>query len=113
MEQISSPINGTERSDTPKSNKVVKTRAMLTTEDVHPLTKFLMEIKKRGVKNFDASSLVLDAMNSIEDSWWDEKLEKLTPLEYKVSSALSDPKMREKLIELLSSQKLDGNTAIH
>lgn len=96
-----------------KSNdvKIIKTRAVLATEESHPLSRFLMEAKKRGLKSFDPSAVILDALNTLDDQWWDDKLEELTPLEFKISAALTDPKMREKLTMLLSSQKLDGAEA--
>ena len=113
VEQISTQIEDQKKTEMPENKKALKTRAMLTTEEEHPLGHLLMEMKKRGVKNFDASSLVLDAINTLEDSWWEQKLEDLTPLEYKISSALTDPKMREKLTQLLSSQTLDSDATIH
>ena len=113
VEQISTQIEDQKKPETPENKTALKTRAMLTTAEEHPLSNLLIEMKKRGVKNFDASSLVLDAINTLEDGWWEEKLEDLTPLEYKISSALTDPEMREKLTQLLSSQTLDSNTTIH
>lgn len=83
-----------------------KTRMILSTGDEHPFTKFLMEIKRRNVKNFDLNTFIGDILSELPSTWWDEKIESLTPLEYKINAALSDPEMREKLTSLLASEKL-------
>lgn len=84
----------------------VKTKLVLTTPAEHPLNLFLAEAKKRGIRAFEPGDIILAALERVEESWWEEKLDELTPLEYKITAALSDPNMREKLTSLLASQKL-------
>ena len=57
------------------------------------------------MKNFDVPNFITEALNQINPQFWEEKLEELTPLEYKVSEALSNPEMREKLSSLLASKE--------
>ena len=51
----------------------------------------------------------MEAIDQIPSSWWEEKIEALTPLEYKVQEALKSPDMREKLASLLVDDKKEAN----
>jgi hypothetical protein len=81
----------------------VKLKLQLAASRQHPLSSFLEEVKLRGIKNFDTNQFVLDALSHIDAPWWQEQLDALTPLEFKISAALADPEMREKLKLLLAS----------
>lgn len=86
------------------TSEMLKTKLLLATPLDHPLSGFQMELKARGVKNFDLNELVLSALNEVCEAWWQNKIEELTPLEYRINSALSDPNLRQKLSELLAPQ---------
>lgn len=88
------------------SNEEVKARLSLNVGDSHPLAHFMQAVKERGIKNLDLGEFVLEALLTIPEAWWQQKLEDYTPLEYKINAALSDPAMREKLTSLLASTTL-------
>lgn len=87
-------------------NEVTKTtKLLLTSPGEHPFSIFLNELKTRGIRNLDLNDFVVEALSRVPQSWWDEKIEELTPLEYRVNNALSNPDLRAKLSELLSPQR--------
>ena len=101
-----------------KKPKVAKSQASkvkinLTSPEEHPLTSFLSETKKRGVKNFDINEFFIEALDQVPSQWWQDKIDSLTPLEYKISAALANPEMREKLTDLLTSEQLKMDEALH
>lgn len=102
---MSEQVTGTNAKEkkTAKAEKAAeaKVKLALTTVQEHPLNKFIEETKKRNIKDLDLNEFVATALAQLPQSWWDEQLENLTPLEYKISQALSDPAMREKLSALL------------
>lgn len=98
--------NDTSESNDNNSDKQIKTRLSLQTPADHPFSQFLQQVKDRGIKGFDPNTFVLKVMDEIDASWWDEQLDELTPLEYKINVALDDPDMREKLMDLLANQKM-------
>ena len=79
-----------------------KLRITLSEPDDSPFNSFLGQLKTRGVKNFDISELVSEALNEVEERWWQDKLEDLTPIEFKLQAALENPEMREKIISVLN-----------
>lgn len=99
----------------PKASDELKLRLMLNAPEDHPFAQFISEIKKRGVKNFEPGEFILKTLAEFPEEWWNETIEALTPLEFKINKALSDPDMREKLTMLLASEKLEdrGDTPLH
>lgn len=88
-------------------NQTVKTTRLLLTSSLdHPFTNFQNEIKTRGIKNADLNELVVLALEQVPEAWWAEKIEELTPLEYRVNTALENPDLRAKLEELLTPDQL-------
>ncbi len=83
------------------SGPAIKSKLLLTLSPEHPLSQFQNEMKVRGVRDYDINDIVQIALQEVSAEWWKSKIEELTPLEYRVNSALSDPQMREKLSELL------------
>lgn len=88
--------------ETPKSKKDLKSKLMLNLSEDHPFSHLQIELKKRGVKHLDLNSLLIEVFEQIPQTWWDKKLDDMTPLEFKVSQALADPSMRKKFGELLT-----------
>ncbi len=81
-----------------------KLKLALEVPGEHWLVRIQEQCKQRGVKNLDIGEVLLSALGEVPDSWWEEKLEKLTPLEFRVNAALADPDLREKLQALLVNQ---------
>ena len=92
-----------------KTVKEIKTKLLLSTAPSHALSVFQSEIKKRNIKEINLNEILLEAIDQIPSSWWEEKIEALTPLEYKVQEALKSPDMREKLASLLVDDKKEAN----
>ena len=78
------------------------TKLILTSEADHPFSKFQTELKNRGIKDCDLNDTVVAALQEVPESWWQQKIEQFTPLEFRINSALSDPHMRQKLSEFLA-----------
>lgn len=76
-------------------------RLTIVEEETGPLTQLSEKLKERGLKNHDLSDIVAEALATIPESFWKDKLEELTPLEWKIQAALDNPEMREKLVSLL------------
>lgn len=87
-----------------ESNKETesKVKVMMTVSGDHALSSFLNSLKSRGVKNPNLGELILDALSTLEEDWWKDKLDELTPLEYRVKQALSNPESRERLASFLN-----------
>ena len=51
----------------------------------------------------------MEAIDQLPPTWWEDKIESLTPLEYKVQEALKKPDMREKLANLLVEGQTQEN----
>jgi hypothetical protein len=81
-----------------------KIKALITEAADGPLTRIQQDLKDRGIKSFDLNQLISEALQQVPAKWWEEKLEELTPIEFKLQQALEDPDMREKIISLLGSQ---------
>ena len=94
-----------------KGPKEIKTKLLLSTLPEHALSNFQAEIKKRGIKEANLNNLILEALDQVPENWWTEKIESLTPLEYKVKEALTNPQMREKLETLLKDKEQNLNQA--
>ena len=96
-------------------NDELKLRLVLNAPESHPFAQFLNQIKQRGVKSFDPGEFILKTLAEFPEEWWNERIEGLTPLEFKINKALSDPDMREKLTMLLASEKLEdrGDNPLH
>ena len=84
-----------------KSFKEIKTKVLFSTLPTHPLSIFQSEIKKRNIKDVNLNDILLEAIDQLPTNWWKDKIESLTPLEFKVQEALKQPDMREKLENLL------------
>ena len=78
-----------------------KIRLTLVEDEGGPLGELQDQLKDRGLKNYDLSTVVGEALSTIDQGWWKEKLDELTPLEGKIQAALDNPEMREKLVSLL------------
>lgn len=89
----------------PKGEELKKTRLVLEEAIDSPLNHLQNTLKDRGVKNLDLNGLVCEALAQVPEEWWETKIEELTPLKFKLDAALEDPKMREKLISLLDTNK--------
>ena len=81
-----------------------KIRLNLQEAEDGPLNTLQNSLKDRGLKNFDLSETVSEAIATIPEEFWKEKLEALTPLEWKVQAALDNPEMRERLVSLLEGK---------
>lgn len=86
-----------------------KLKLVLNVGADHWLNRFQDQCKVRGIKNIEISDVLLEALAQVPDHFWENKIEELTPLEYRINAALSDPNMREKLQELLASQAAKSN----
>jgi hypothetical protein len=87
-------------------NEATKTSKLLLTSSAdHPFSIFQNEVKNRGIRNLDMNEFVVAALSQVPQTWWLEKIEELTPLEYRVNNALSNPDLRAKLSELLTPQR--------
>lgn len=89
----------------PKIEKTNKLKLNLTEQADHPFFNFFEEIKQRRVKNVDAGEIILEALNQVPKSWWETKIEELTPLEFRVDVAMNDPQLRTKLAQFLKTEK--------
>lgn len=107
MANKTSEIKDESKNETPQKSAQYKLRLNLATDDDHPFSQLQKELKVRGVKSPDWSSVIVDAFEQVPKTWWEEKLDQLTPLEFKINAALSDPAMREKLTELLAQKESD------
>ncbi len=87
------------------SDNSVRTKLLLNMENEHPLSVFQNELKIRGIKNVDLNEFVVLALSQVPAAWWQTRIEELTPLEYRVNNALSDPNLRQKLSDLLNPQQ--------
>ncbi len=87
---------------TAKKGKEVKTKFNISFPEGHPFSHLQSELKQRGIKHLDLNTLLLEVLEQVPTKWWKEKLDDMTPLEYRVSKALADPQMREKFNELLT-----------
>jgi predicted TIM-barrel fold metal-dependent hydrolase len=86
-------------------SKTKKVRLTIEETEEGRLTSLMNTLKDRGVKNPDLGHVVAEALATIPEPWWEEKLDELTPLEWKVQAALDNPDMREKLVTLLEGKK--------
>ena len=87
---------------TAKKAKELKTKLNLSLAEDHPFSHLQLELRRRGLKHLDLGALLTEVFAELPENWWEQKLDDLTPLEYKVSQALADPKMRKKFNELLT-----------
>ncbi len=99
-------INGNKATGDSLQNESTKTtKLLLTSPAEHPFSVFQNELRIRGVRNFDLNDFVVYALAQLPEEWWSERIEELTPLEFRVNNALSNPDLRAKLSELLAPQK--------
>ncbi len=82
-----------------------KLRLVRAEDEQSQLFQFQQTLKERGVKNFELGDIVAEALATVPKTWWDAKIEEITPLEWKLHAALENPDMREKLMSLLNSAK--------
>ena len=102
----SKKVNATKLNVDSLQNESTKTtKLLLTSSAEHPFSMFQNELKTRGIRNLDLNEFVVAALAEVPQSWWAERIEELTPLEYRVNSALSNPDLRAKLSELLVPQR--------
>ncbi len=87
-----------------KKSELKKVRLTLEEPDDGPLSTLTNQLKDRGIKAPDLAPVVQEALAQMSEKWWAEKLDDLTPLEWKVQAALENPEMREKLMSLLEGQ---------
>ena len=91
-----------EKSTKPAKPAVKKHKITLQESDEGPLSNLLSSLKERGVRNPDLSQVVNAAFDKMDETFWEEQLEELTPLEVRVQEAMEDPEMRQKLMDLLN-----------
>jgi hypothetical protein len=84
------------------ADKDFKMKLNLSLAEDHPFSYLQLELKRRGLKNLDLNKLMSEIFSEISEKWWEEKLDTLTPLEYKVSQAMANPEMRKKFNDLLA-----------
>lgn len=82
-----------------------KLRLTIVEDEQSNLFAFQTALKDRGLKNFELSDIVAEALATVPKEWWDAKIEELTPLEWKLHAALENPEMRAKLMSLLEGKK--------
>lgn len=104
LETNEAPVDDASRKGASSKNAVKKIRLNLQEEENGPLNTLQNSLRDRGLKNYDLSEVVSEALGTIPEEWWKEKLEELTPLEWKVQEALDNPEMREKLMSLLDGK---------
>lgn len=80
-----------------------KIRLTLEEAEDGPLHRLQAQLKDRGIKSPDLGDVVSAALATISEAWWAEKVEELTPLEWKLQAALENPELREKLVSLLQT----------
>jgi hypothetical protein len=80
-----------------------KIRLTLEEAEDGPLHQLQAQLRDRGIKNPDLGDVVSAALATISEAWWAEKVEELTPLEWKLQAALENPELREKLVSLLET----------
>lgn len=68
-------------------------------------------LKDRGLKKFDISEVLDDALAQVPDDWWEQKQEELTPIEWKIQKIAQNPGLMSKLAnqvdELLAGESAD------
>lgn len=69
------------------------------------VTDFIATLKTRGIKDYNLGDIFSEALKEVKDSFWDKKLEELTPLQWKLNAALTNPELKDKLLALLGSSK--------
>lgn len=80
-----------------------KIRLTLEEAEDGPLHTIQAKLKERGLKHLDLSDIVSAALATVPEAWWSEKIDELTPFEWKLQAALENPELREKLVSLLES----------
>lgn len=95
-------MNAKAKGDSLQNETTKTTKLLLTSPGEHPFSTFQNEVKTRGIRNLDLNDLVVEALSEVPEAWWQAKIEELTPLEYRVNNALSNPDLRAKLSELLN-----------
>ena len=85
-----------------KQDDLIKLKLVLAEPVDSPLNRFQQSLRERGVKNIDLNPIVSEALSQVPESWWDQRLDELTPMEFKLQQAMEDPEMREKIIALLN-----------
>lgn len=86
-----------------KNSSAAKVKLALDLPDCHPFVMFANEVKKRKIKDIDLNEAVGEALMQVPEGWWEKYLEQITPLEYRIQAALSDPDLRGKLEAMLVS----------
>ena len=84
-----------------RRGKPTRMRLEVYEDEQSEFGKFLCALKERQIKDIDLPQMILEALEAVSEDWWKDKLEELTPLEYRVQTALEDPTMRERLEALL------------
>lgn len=100
--EASKPIK---RQAAKKANELKKLRIIIEESEEGLLHSFMAKLRDRGIKSPDLGVLILDGLSELPETWWEEKLDSMTPLEWKVQAALENPDLREKLVSLLEGQK--------
>ena len=58
-------------------------------------------LKDRGLKKFDLSDVIDEALEAVPEEWWAQKKEELTPLEWKIQQISQNPDLKSKLADQL------------
>ena len=99
MEQETSKKTAKNSDKTPAE---FKTKCTLSFPQSHPFSSLQLELKKRGLKSLNLNEFMEEVFSLVPEAWWEEKLDNLTPLEYKVSQAMANPEMRKKFNDLVT-----------
>lgn len=94
-------IKASKRKGADSGPSTKKIRLIIEEPDNGPLSLLTTQLKERGLKVPDFGIIVQEALGKMDEEWWKQKLEDLTPLEWKVQAALENPDMRDKLMSLL------------
>jgi hypothetical protein len=66
-------------------------------------------LKDRGLRKFDISLVLDEALEQVPEEWWEQKKEELTPVEWKIQKIAQNPglmsKLADQLDELLAEAK--------
>lgn len=85
---------GIKKQKVEKVGLVQPVKVSVSNTDFLALTEVL---KKRGLKGFDFSQILDQALETIPDEWWQAKISELSPVEWKIQEIAKKPELNEKL----------------
>ena len=66
-------------------------------------------LKDRGLKKFDISEVLDEALMQVPEEWWEQKKEDLTPIEWKIQKISQNPDLMSKLTDQLDELLAAGS----